>query len=219
LWFWPPLILGGFSHFCRYYTWSQTTGTFIQKIYAPSSSLLQGKHLPFTPSPLPLNIFRLFVILSLTQLYRYTPEIFLFSTDTFKYTYRVPLRRIGQEYSAKVYNWVSERITNKRKILRRSGEGEKGRCLPWSKEKEGAYIFWMKQVPVIKKDNYIITLLNSNITARGFMHIFLCCRINTILMQCFLNIKLICIRRKTGENWATLALISVFELHSHNFIF
>ena len=35
------------------------TGTcFIQKIYAPSSSLLQGKHLPFTPSPLRLNIFR-----------------------------------------------------------------------------------------------------------------------------------------------------------------
>ena len=76
------------------------TGTcFIQKIYAPSSSLLQGKHLPFTPSPLRLNIFRLFVILSLTQLYRYTPEIFLFSTATFKYTY---LRRIGQEYSANV---------------------------------------------------------------------------------------------------------------------
>ena len=40
------------------------TGTcFIQKIYAPSSSLLQGKHLPFTPSPLRLNIFRLFVII------------------------------------------------------------------------------------------------------------------------------------------------------------
>jgi hypothetical protein len=67
------------------------TGTcFIQKIYVPSSSLLQGKHLPFTPSPLRLNIFRLFVILSLTQLYRYTPEIFLFSTATFKYKYRVP---------------------------------------------------------------------------------------------------------------------------------
>ena len=80
-----------------------TTGTcFIQKIYAPFSSLLQGKHLPFTPSPLRLNIFRLFVILSLTQLYRYTPEIFLFSTATFKYKYRAPLRRIGQEYSAKV---------------------------------------------------------------------------------------------------------------------
>ena len=79
------------------------TGTcFIQKIYAPSSSLLQDKHLPFTPSPLRLNIFRLFVILSLTQLYRYTPEIFLFSTATFKYTYRAPLRRIGQEYSANV---------------------------------------------------------------------------------------------------------------------
>jgi hypothetical protein len=54
------------------------------------------------PSPLRLNIFRLFVILSLTQLYRYTPEIFLFSTATFKYIYRAPLRRIGQEYSANV---------------------------------------------------------------------------------------------------------------------
>ena len=47
------------------------------------------------------------------------------------------------------YNWVSERITNKQKILRRSGEGEKGRCLPWSKEEEGAYIFLKKQVPVV----------------------------------------------------------------------
>ena len=65
-----------------------TTGTFfIKKIYALSSSLLQGKHLPFSPSPLRLNIFRLFVILSVTQLYRYTPEIFLFMTATFKYTY------------------------------------------------------------------------------------------------------------------------------------
>jgi hypothetical protein len=74
------------------------TGTcFIKKIYALSSSLLKGKHLPFSPSPLRLNIFRLFVILSLTQLYLYTPEIFLFSTATFKYTYRAPLRRIGQE--------------------------------------------------------------------------------------------------------------------------
>jgi hypothetical protein len=25
----------------------------------------------------------------------------------------------------------------------------KGRYLPWSKEEEGAYIFWMKQVPVL----------------------------------------------------------------------
>ena len=79
------------------------TGTcFIKKIYAPASSLLQGKHLHFTPSPLRLNIFRLFVILSLTQLYRYTPEIFLFSTATLKYKYRAPLRRIEPEYSAKV---------------------------------------------------------------------------------------------------------------------
>ena len=67
------------------------TGTcFIQKIYDPSSSLLQGKHLPFTPSPLRLNIVCLIVILTLTQLYRYTTEIFLFSTATFKYTSRPP---------------------------------------------------------------------------------------------------------------------------------
>ena len=80
-----------------------STGTcFIQKIYAPSSFLLQDKHLPFSPSPFRFNIFRLFVILSLTQLYRYNPEIFLFSTATFKYIYRAPLRRTGQEYSAKV---------------------------------------------------------------------------------------------------------------------
>jgi hypothetical protein len=77
----------------------RNTGTcFIQKIYASSYSLLQVKHLPFSPSPHRLNIFRLFVILSLTQLYRYTSEIFLFTTATFKYTYRTPLRRIGQEY-------------------------------------------------------------------------------------------------------------------------
>ena len=66
----------------------------LKKIYAPASSLLQGKHLPFTPSLLRLNIFRLFVILSLTQLYRYPPEIFLFTIATFKNTYP----RIGEEY-------------------------------------------------------------------------------------------------------------------------
>jgi hypothetical protein len=70
-----------------------------KKYMPPPSSLLQGKHLSFIPSPLRLNIFHLFVILSLTQLYRYTPEIFLFSTATFKYTYRDPLRRIGQDFS------------------------------------------------------------------------------------------------------------------------
>ena len=63
---------------------------FHSKNICPSSSLLQGKYLPFTPSPLRLNIFRLIVILSLTQLYRYTPEIFLFSTATLKYKYRAP---------------------------------------------------------------------------------------------------------------------------------
>jgi hypothetical protein len=94
----------GYEHICYgKHLLLLVTGTcFIQKIYAPSSSLLQGKYLPFSPSPLCLNMFRLFVILSLTQLYRYTPEIFLFSTATFKYTYLAPLRRIGQDYSANV---------------------------------------------------------------------------------------------------------------------
>ena len=80
--------------------YQHTDTCFIQQIYAPSSSLLQDKYLPFSPSP--LNILRLFMILSLTQLYRYTAEIFLFSTATFKYTYRAPLKRIGQECSANV---------------------------------------------------------------------------------------------------------------------
>ena len=91
---------GKITHYCF---GANSTGTcFIQKIYGPSSSLLQGKHLPFSPSALRLKIVRLFVILSLTQLYRYTPEIFLFSTATLKYTYRATLRRIGQEKSANV---------------------------------------------------------------------------------------------------------------------
>ena len=81
---------------------SQALVSFKKYMPPPPSSLLQGKHLPFTPSPLRLNIFRLFVILSLTQLYRYTPEIFLFSTAIIEYKYRAPLRRIGQEYSVKV---------------------------------------------------------------------------------------------------------------------
>ena len=63
------------------------------KKYMPPS-LLQGKYLHFAPSTIRLNMFRLFVILSLTQLYRYTPKMFLFST--------APLRRIGQKYLANV---------------------------------------------------------------------------------------------------------------------
>ena len=79
-----------------YSLWFDPTGTrthdllhrhlFHSKNIYPFSSLLQGKHLPFSPSPLRLTIFRLFVILLLTQLYRYIPKIFLVSTATFKYT-------------------------------------------------------------------------------------------------------------------------------------
>ena len=73
------------------------TGTcFIQKIYAYMPPPLPYFKENICPSPLRLNIFRLFVILSLTQLYRCTPKIFLFTTATFKFTY--PLRRIGHEY-------------------------------------------------------------------------------------------------------------------------
>ena len=87
---------------CKYIPDVKLTGTcFIQNIYAPSSSLLQGKHLAFSPSPLRLNMFRLFVILSLTQLYRYTPEIFLFSTATFKYTYRAPSDELDKNIQRK----------------------------------------------------------------------------------------------------------------------
>ena len=64
--------------------------------FAPQALVSFKKYMP-PPLPSLLNIFRLFVILSLTQLYRYTPEIFLFTTATFKYTYLAPLRRIGQE--------------------------------------------------------------------------------------------------------------------------
>jgi hypothetical protein len=86
------------ERFIRLYSCPIRLRRALQKIYAPFSSLLPGKYLPFSPSHLRLNIFRLFVIHSLTQLYRYTPEKFLFSTATFKYTYRALLRRIGQEY-------------------------------------------------------------------------------------------------------------------------
>ena len=89
------------------------TGTcFIQKIYALSSSLLQSKHLPFSPSPLRLNILRLFVILSLTQLYRYTPEIFLFTTATFKYTYRAPSDELDKNISERSLLYIQCIETN-----------------------------------------------------------------------------------------------------------
>jgi hypothetical protein len=62
LWPWLMGILNfWFAKLDAFY--SQALVSF-KKIYAPSSSLLQGKHLPFSPSPLRLNIFRLFVILS-----------------------------------------------------------------------------------------------------------------------------------------------------------
>ena len=78
----------------------------IYKYMLPPLPLLQGKHLPFTPSPHRINIFRLFVILSLTQLYRYTTEIFLFSTPTFKYTY--PSDELDKNIQQK---WLGENLS------------------------------------------------------------------------------------------------------------
>ena len=72
----------------------------------------QGKHLPFTPSPLHLNIFRLFVVPSLTQLYRYTPEIFLFSTATFKYTYRAPPPPSDELDKTIQRKWLGENLSH-----------------------------------------------------------------------------------------------------------
>jgi hypothetical protein len=70
-----------------------------KKYMLPPLLYFQDKHLPFSPSPLRLKFFRLFVILSLTQLYRYTPEIFLFSTATFKYI-RLTLHLRGDDHVA-----------------------------------------------------------------------------------------------------------------------
>ena len=104
-----PDMMGSFTFFPKYFICSaQLT------LFAPQALVSFKKYMPpplpyfkvnICPFPLPhfaSIFFRLFVILSLTQLYRYTPEIFLFSTATFKYIYRAPLRRIGQEYSANV---------------------------------------------------------------------------------------------------------------------
>ena len=61
------------------------------------------------PSPLHLNIFRLFVILLLTQLYRYTPEIFLFSTAAFEYNYRAPSDKFDKNSQR---TWLSENLSH-----------------------------------------------------------------------------------------------------------
>ena len=49
------------------------------------------------------------MILSLTQLYRYAPEIFLFSTATFKYTYRPPSDELDKNIQRK---WLGENISH-----------------------------------------------------------------------------------------------------------
>jgi hypothetical protein len=50
---------------CRFCAlWPQALS--FKKYMPPPLPYFKGKHLPFTPSPLRLNIFRLFVILSLT---------------------------------------------------------------------------------------------------------------------------------------------------------
>ena len=83
-------------------SWWITGTCFIQKIYAPSSSLLQDKYLPFSLSPLRLNIFSL-ICDPVAD-----PIISLHSQDISLFAYHIliylpgPLRRIGQEYSANV---------------------------------------------------------------------------------------------------------------------
>jgi hypothetical protein len=47
----------------------------------------------------------------------------------------------------------------------RSGEEEKGRCLPWSNEEEGAYISWLKQVSAAVKLS-IRTFADNTLLAR-----------------------------------------------------
>ena len=50
-------------------------------------------------------------------------QVFTYFQERTGFSYFYPKRKV-------LADGVSERITNKRKILRRSGEGEKGRCLP-----------------------------------------------------------------------------------------
>ena len=80
--------------------------------------------------------------------------------------------------------------------MRRNGEGEKGRCLPWSKEEEGAYIFWMKQVPVAciswsvhtnkwrttQRFVWIISPVHTN-NCYDVLHITLCVDIISFLLE------------------------------------
>ena len=101
-------------NFSLYFRKGKHRHLFHSKNICPlSSSLLQGKYLPFSPSPFRLNMFRLFVILSLTQLYHYTPEIFLFSTAIFKYTYRAPQTNWTRIFSERrlVYFYIIETDT------------------------------------------------------------------------------------------------------------
>ena len=142
-------------------SWTQVTGNcFIQKIYAPSSSLLQGKHLPFSPSPLPhfASIFFAYLWFFRWPNYIVTlPRYFSFRLPHLNINTGPPSDELG-----------------------RSGEGVKGRCLPWTKEEAGAYIFWMKQVHVDIWLNKTSNLRNhrrsmgSNITEADFK-IGICC--------------------------------------------
>jgi hypothetical protein len=135
-----------------YTRWTKTTGTcFIQKSMPPSSSLLQGKYLPFSPSPLRLNIFRLFVIFSLTQLYRTLPRYFSFrlphlnipigppSDELDKNIQRTSLGLLFSLWNG--YNWGEV------------GKGKRADIYLEVSKRRGAYIFWMKQVPVTKTVN------------------------------------------------------------------
>jgi hypothetical protein len=107
-----------------------------------------------------LDLDRVMALMTqLLQLYRYTPEIFLFSTATFKYKYQAPFQTNWTRiFSESRFFYFS--VTNKWKILRRSEEGVKGRCLPWSKEEEGAY---MENWPVDDPGNYRSMSLVSHI--------------------------------------------------------
>ena len=122
-----------------------STGTcFIQKTHATSSSPLQGKPLPLSSSP---QYFWLICDPSLTQLHRYTPETLLPSTATPKYIHRVPVRKTGQEQWENVAHQKFQSMKRIQPLPVCAGFFTPFGIL--SKEEEGAYTLWMKQVPVL----------------------------------------------------------------------
>jgi hypothetical protein len=72
------------------------------------------------------------VILSLTQLYRYTPKIFLFSTATFKYIYRQRMWLIKNFSQWNEYNHLRSGLNWFRKLKKRCFKNQMSLIWSWT---------------------------------------------------------------------------------------